>query len=208
MKPVFKNFLPLNIGRINLYLPEVIALEMRLLFMEVYLYSSFTFIENFIESTIAMFAFYSSRGQFKLPIIPRNVNKVTSTAGYKVTCYFIFLPPITRLNKNPAFKTGLTELPILANASLALSTLEGCLFTVNARAMWEQNSTEIPTAWNKRTRQKIKAVVTFKGSLRANNEMRDFLIQENTREQNLRQIPVSGCLHPYIVASNQTIGAD
>ena len=172
MKPVFKNFLPLNIGRINLYLPEVIAFEMRLLFMEVYMYSSFTFIENFIESTIAMFAFYSSRGQFKLPIIPRNVNKVASTAGYKVTCYFIFFPPITRLNKNPAFKTGLTELPILANASLALSTLEGCLLTVNARAMWEQNSTEIPTAWNKRTRQKIKAVVTFKGSLGANNEMR------------------------------------
>ena len=127
---------------------------------------------HFIESTLAMFAFHSSRGQLKLPIIPRNFNKVTSTAGYKVACYFIFLPPITRLNKNPAFKTGLTELPILANASLALSTLEGCLFTVNARAIWEQNSTEIPTAWNKRTRQKIKAIVTFKGSLGANNEMR------------------------------------
>ena len=151
----FKNFLPLNIGRINLCLQEVIGMEMRLLFIKVYLYLSFTFtfIENFIESTFAIFAFHSSHGQFKLPIIPRNVDKVASTAGYKVTCDFIFLPLITRLNKNPAIKTGLTELPILANASLALSTLEGCLLTVNARAMWEQNSTEIPTAWNKRTRK-------------------------------------------------------
>jgi len=40
----------------------------------------------------------------------------------------------------------LTELPIFAKASLALSTLEFCLFTVKARAMWEQNSTDIPTA--------------------------------------------------------------
>ena len=45
-----------------------------------------------------------------------------------------------------AINSRLTELPIFARASLALSTLEGCLFTVNARAMCEQNSTDIPTA--------------------------------------------------------------
>jgi len=35
-------------------------------------------IENIIESTFAMFAFHSSRGQLKLPIIPWNVNKMAS----------------------------------------------------------------------------------------------------------------------------------
>ena len=50
------------------------------------------------------------------------------------------------------FICKLTELPILAKASFARSTRVGCLFTVKARAICEQNSTDIPTAyWNKKT---------------------------------------------------------
>lgn len=49
------------------------------------------------------------------------------------------------------FNCKLTELPILAKASFARSTRVGCLFTVKARAICEQNSTDIPTAyWNKK----------------------------------------------------------
>ena len=50
------------------------------------------------------------------------------------------------LEINELTKKKLTELPIFAKASLALSTLEACLLTVKARAMWEQNSTDIPIA--------------------------------------------------------------
>lgn len=39
-----------------------------------------------------------------------------------------------------------TELPMRANASLARATLSGSTLTANARAMWEQNSTDIPIA--------------------------------------------------------------
>lgn len=53
--PLFKIFLPSNIGRITLYPPDVIILEMHLLFREVCLFLSFTSIENIIKSTFTMF---------------------------------------------------------------------------------------------------------------------------------------------------------
>lgn len=68
---------------------------MRLLYWKVCLFLSFTSIENIIESTSAMCALHSSRGQFKLPIIPWIVNKTTATpcvlADNKVTSHFHFV---------------------------------------------------------------------------------------------------------------------
>lgn len=55
----FEIFLPSNFGRINLYLPDIIALEMGLLFREVCLVLSFTPIKNITKSTSAMFPFFS-----------------------------------------------------------------------------------------------------------------------------------------------------
>ena len=42
----------------------------------------------------------------------------------------------------------LTELPMCARASLARSLRVGKVLTAKARVMWEQNSTEMPTACN------------------------------------------------------------
>lgn len=68
---------------------------MRLLYWKVCLFLSFASIEDIIESTSAMFALHSSRGQFKLPIVPWIVNKTTPTpcvlAGTKVTSFFHFV---------------------------------------------------------------------------------------------------------------------
>ena len=54
--PRFKDFLPLNIGRIKWYLPEVNALEIHLLFMEVCLFLSFPIIENFRHVCVPFFS--------------------------------------------------------------------------------------------------------------------------------------------------------
>ena len=121
--PYFKIFLPSNIGRINPYLPDVVALELRLLFMELCLFLSSVYIHRkHISSTSAMFAFHSSRGQLKLSTIPWNVN-TSKRRPYvhtyhqkdkKLHAIFISFPPITKLNKNPVSWFGIFGISLLS----------------------------------------------------------------------------------------------
>ena len=61
-----------------------------------------------------------------------------------LNCYIFFI-----IFHNFYWHPDLTELPIWARASLALSTRPCSILTANARAMWGQNSTDIPIAWNR-----------------------------------------------------------
>ena len=69
-------------------------------------------------------------------------------------CILICKANLSKWYKHWITNSRLTELPIFARASFAFSTLESCLLRVKALAMCEQNSTDIPIACKRRSKNK------------------------------------------------------
>lgn len=77
----------------------------------------------------------------------RLVIATPATTYRKPNCHFDqSADPCRKHNENEHYLNAFTALPILAVASLALSTRVGLMLSAKDLVMWDTNSTEMPTA--------------------------------------------------------------